>query len=120
MNFIYFLDVVGIDNFIYSLATNISSTVIGFFIIYQILKKIENKSKLFAAIYFYMLFTLISFMFIFYVKYKKGIILSDFFELFKQILYTVFEGMILSLIICIFFSFMIFILYLFEGSKNGR
>jgi hypothetical protein len=106
------------DNSLLYLTLNaIISTIIGYFIIGKIIKTIKDKSKLFAAIYFFILFTLMSFMFIFYVKYKNELISSDLYTLINQILYTIFEGMIISSIICIFFSFMILILYLFDGKK---
>lgn len=106
-------------NVLLSLTLNaVISTIIGFFIIGQILEKIKNNNKTFAAIYFFILFTLISFVFIFCVKYKNGVISSELSTLINQILYTIFEGMILSSIVCIFFSFMILILYIFDHKNR--
>lgn len=93
-----------VNSLLYLTLNAVFCTLIGFFIIGKILNKIKNKSKLYTAIYFFILFTLMSFIYFFYVKYEKGGISSDSYELIGQILYTIFEGMILSSIICIFFQ----------------
>lgn len=110
----------GINSFTYLLITSFVSTVIGFFIIYKILKKIENKSKLFAAIYFFILFSIVMFLIMFFINFKKNRISSDFYIFVHQIFLIFIDGMVASLVICLFFSIMIFILYSFQGNKNGR
>ena len=92
-------------------------TIIGFFIIGKILEKIKNKNKTFASIYFFILFTIISFLALTFIDYKNNRIPLELNAFIKKISFVFIDSMALSLIVCIFFSFMILILYIFDHKK---
>ena len=105
-------------NVLLSLTLNaVISTIIGFFIIGKILEKIKNKNKTFAAIYSFILFTIISFLALTFIDYKNNRIPLELNAFIKKISFVFIDSMALSLIICIFFSFMILILYVFDHKK---
>ena len=105
-------------NGLLSLTLNaVISTIIGFFIIGKILEKIKNKNKTFAAIYSFILFTIISFLALTFIDYKNNRIPLELNAFIKKISFVFIECMALSLIVCIFFSFMILILYVFDHKK---
>lgn len=105
-------------NVLLSLTLNaVISTIIGFFIIGKILEKIKNKNKTFAAIYFFILFTIISFLSLTFIDYKNNRIPLELNAFIKKISFVFIDSMALSLIVCIFFSFMILILYIFDHKK---
>ena len=105
-------------NVLLSLTLNaVISTIIGFFIIGKILEKIKNKNKTFAAIYSFILFTIISFLALTFIDYKNNRIPLELDAFIKKISFVFIDSMALSLIICIFFSFMILILYIFDHKK---
>ena len=92
-------------------------TITGFFIIGKTLEKIKNKNKTFAAIYSFILFTIISFLALTFIDYKNNRIPLELDAFIKKISFVFIDSMALSLIICIFFSFMILILYVFDHKK---
>ena len=92
-------------------------TIIGIFIIGKILEKIKNKNKTFAAIYSFILFTIISFLALTFIDYKNNRIPLELNAFIKKISFVFIDSMALSLIVCIFFSFMILILYIFDHKK---
>ncbi len=105
-------------NVLLSLTLNaVISTIIGFFIIGKILEKIKNKNKTFAAIYSFILFTIISFLALTFIDYKNNRIPLELNAFIKKISFVFIDSMALSLIVCIFFSFMILILYIFDHKK---
>lgn len=105
-------------NGLLSLTLNaVISTIIGFFIIGKILEKIKNKNKTFAAIYSFILFTIISFLALTFIDYKNNRIPLELNAFIKKISFVFIDSMALSLIVCIFFSFMILILYIFDHKK---
>lgn len=105
-------------NVLLSLTLNaVISTIIGFFIIGKILEKIKNKNKTFAAIYSFILFTIISFLALTFIDYKNNRIPLELDAFIKKISFVFIDSMALSLIVCIFFSFMILILYIFDHKK---
>jgi ABC-type enterochelin transport system permease subunit len=105
-------------NVLLSLTLNaVISTIIGFFIIGKILEKIKNKNKTFAAIYSFILFTIISFLALTFIDYKNNRIPLELNAFIKKISFVFIDSMALSLIVCIFFSFMILILYVFDHKK---
>ena len=103
-----------LNHYAYMAITAIINTLVGFFVLAQILKTIAKKNKYFAAIYFFILFSIIMFLVFFFIDFKHDRIPFEFQEFIKKILFIFIDSMLFSLAICLFFSFMIFIIYIFE------
>ena len=64
-----------------------------------------------------LLFTIISFLALTFIDYKNNRIPLELDAFIKKISFVFIDSMALSLIVCIFFSFMILILYIFDHKK---
>lgn len=103
-----------LNHYIYMAITAIINTLLGFFILTKILKTIANKNKKFTAIYFFILFSIIMFLVFFFIDFKHNRIPFEFQEFIKKMFFMLIDSMLFSLAICLFFSFIIFITYIFE------
>ena len=103
-----------LNHYAYMAITAMINTLIGYFILFKILKLLETNSKFSVSIYFFFLFSIIFFIMFLFMDIHKNRIIFEFPIITKKILFMFIDSMLFSLVICLFFSFMIFIIYIFE------
>lgn len=102
------------NHYLYMTIISVFSTIIGFLILIKILKSLEKHSKSSVGIYSFLLLSIIFFIIFLFMDLHKNRIIFEFQFLIKKLCILLAQGMVFSLAICIFFSFIIMLIYLSE------